>query len=430
MIPFRGWRYDSATAGDLAKLISPPYDIIDPALRDVLFHQSKYNIARIIKADRDTAAPPGQSYAAAGRLFDAWRQKGVVRQDPEPAIYVYEQHFEVHERKFSRTGMAALVRLQELGDGILPHESTLTGPREDRLELLRATATHFGQIFGLYPDPERGVDAILNEAKQKRPLAQAADASGHLHRLWAIADPEKLAAVQSLMSDKGILIADGHHRYETALAYSRERPDLEGARFVMMTLVNMSNPGLVILPIHRLVRNLPDFDRVRFLAALRKRFEVRAYPGDSSAVREAVRGSMAARLSEGDHAFGLYLNDDNFYEVTVSDADALARIQSGSEARRRLDVTILHQLVFEDMLGIGPERVKAQSNVGYVKDFPHAIQDAVRAVASGEGQAFFLLNPARIEDVRTVAANNERMPQKSTFFYPKVYTGMVFDCIA
>jgi len=197
-----------------------------------------------------------------------------------------------------------------------------------------------------------------------------------------------------------------------------------------MTLVNMSNPGLVILPIHRLVRNLPEFDPARFLAKLRKRFQVRAYPGDSSAVREAVRGSMAARLSEGDHAFGLYLNDDNFYEVVVSDADALARIEGGSEARRRLDVTILHQLIFEDMLGIGPERLQAESNVEYVKDFPHAILNAVRAVSSGEAQAFFLLNPVRIEDVRTVAGNNERMPQKSTFFYPKVYTGMVFDCIA
>ena len=427
VVPFRGYRYDTAVAGDVARLIAPPYDVIDPAMRDVLFSQSPHNIARLIRGHRKDGHPSGNPYADVARQLGAWRAQGVVRQDADPAIYVYEQHFEVHDRKFLRTGMIALTRLEEPGKGVMPHETTLAGPRRDRLDLLRATRTQFGQVFALYPDPDSAVDSLLDEAKAGTPLVHAADGWEHLHRLWAVSDPARIAQIQELMRGKDLLIADGHHRYETALAYAQERPDCDAAKYRMMTLVNMANVGLVVLPIHRLIKAVPDFHAKALLESLRRLFNVRSYPGDSEAVRRAVLASIAAEQAAGRHAFGLFVNDGRYYEFVLRHADVMADIPDRSETWRRLDVVVLHHLVLEGLLGITLEHLQAEAHVAYVQDFPHAIREAAQCVSDGESQALFLLNPTRIDDVRTVAQNGERMPQKSTFFYPKVFTGLVFN---
>ncbi len=428
IIPFAGYRYNPLVVGDVAKLIAPPYDVIDLPLRDALYRLSEYNIARLIRAERDETRP-GEPYHAAGKLLAQWQQDRVMLRDPEPALYVYEQFFEVHERKFSRTGLVALARLEELGTGVLPHENTHTGPRRDRLDLLRATRTQFGQIFGLYSDPEARIDAIVDAQKERRPDVHAADTWGQLHRLWVVTEPGIVAELQGLMRDKQVLIADGHHRYETALAYAREHPDLEGAQYRMMTLVNMSNIGLVVLPIHRLLKGLTAFDPADFRAGLRKVFKINTYPGDSSAVRSAVTDSMRARQEKGLHAFGLFVNDGNYYELVLKREELMDEIQGRSEVWRHIDVAMLHHIVFDRILGLTPDRMKEQTNVDYVPGFPHAIDEAIKGVASGECQALFLLNPARVEEVRSIARSGERMPQKSTFFYPKVFTGLVFHQI-
>ena len=270
------------------------------------------------------------------------------------------------------------------------------------------------------------MDDILDRVKSERPLVQATDTLGHLHRLWTITDGETIAHIQNLMADKDILIADGHHRYETALAYANERPDCDAAQYRMMTLVNMSNVGLVVLPIHRMTVGLDPFDAEGFLNNLRRVFEVRAYPGDSAPARSAVLDNIRLQQADGKQAFGLYLGNGNYYTLTLKDPDLMGEVEGASSELRRLDVSVLQHLIFSKILGLTPERMKNQHNLEYVQDFPHAIQAAADLVRRGEGQALFLLNPTRVEEVRVIAGNRERMPQKSTFFYPKVFSGLVF----
>ena len=426
IVPFHGLRYAPAIAGEPGKLIAPPYDVINEPLRDALFHFSEYNISRVIKADRDAT---GGVYASAAALWRSWRDKGVVTPDSEPCIYVYEQLFEVHDRKFSRTGMIALAKLRDLGNGIMPHEKTLSGPRADRLELLRATKTQFGLVFALYPDPENAVDAILESVKSQPPLMQAADRDNQFHRLWAISNPEVIGRIQAIMQDKQLLIADGHHRYETALNYRNENPDCPAAQYRMMAFVNTANVGLVVLPTHRLLKALPGFKPAEFLAKARRHFEVRSYPGHCSAVRQATVEALHELQAEGKHAIALCTGDGCHYILVLRDLAFMNDVDDHSEAWRKLDVSILHHLLLEKLLGITQEQIAEQTYVEYVQDFPHAIDAAAERVHSGEAQALFLLNPTRIEEVMQVARDNERMPQKSTFFYPKVYTGLVFNAL-
>ena len=424
--PFRGYRYDSSVAGDIGKLIAPPYDVIDDATREGLYRQSDYNVARITRADRDESDPSSSPYGAAAALFNEWREAGIVRYDEQPGFYVYEQYFEVQERRMSRTGLIGLTRLRKPGDGVLPHENTHLGPRQDRLQLLRAAHVQFGQVFGLYPDPEGVVDDILERVKRERPVIQATDIAGHLHRLWAITDSETIAHIQNLMADKDILIADGHHRYETALAYASERPDCQGAQYRMMTLVNMSNVGLVVLPIHRMIAGLDAFDPKAFLNALRRAFEVRAYPGDSAVARDAVLKKIRRSQAGGKQAFGLYLGNGNYYTLVLKHSELMDDLGDASPALRALDVSVLQHLVFAKILGLTSEQLKEQHKLEYVSDFLYAIQAAADSVKDGRAQALFLLNPTRVQEVQSIAQNRERMPQKSTFFYPKVFTGLVF----
>jgi len=425
IVPFRGWRFDTQVAADLGKLIAPPYDVIDSPLRDALFRVSPYNIAHLTRADRAENAPGGP-YAAAGELWAQWRKQGIVKQDDKPCLYVYQQYFEVRDRCFSRTALIGAVRLEQFGGGVVPHENTLAGPRSDRLDLVRATHAQFGQVFGLYNDPAGTILRILEPIKKDRPLAHAADRQDLLHRLWAITDPRQIAEIQKTLANREILIADGHHRYETALAFSREHPEIEAAKFRMMALVDASSVGLVILPIHRLVKGLKDFSREGFLAGLRRAFEIKSYPGDTPAVRSAALEAIRELKDEGRHAFGLYLGDGSYRVLNLRRAELMDTRQDHSEAWRRLDVSILHRLILEEGMGVTADRIEKEVNVEYVHDFPHAIQQACDRVRSGDCQALFLLNPTSVAEVQAVAAQRERMPQKSTFFYPKIYTGMVF----
>ena len=426
---FRGYRYNTAIAGEVGKLIAPPYDVIDSPLRDALFRLSDHNVARITRADRQRSADAGNPYESAAACWADWRARDVVTQDERPTIYVYEQFFEARGRKFSRAGMIVLVRLENLGEGVLPHETTLPRAREDRLQLMRATRAQFGQVFGLYPDSEKRVDHVLQRAKTEPPLIRAGDPWDLHHRLWALTDSDAIAEVQDAMRGKEILIADGHHRYETALAYSKERPDCEAAGFRMMTLVNTANPGLLILPIHRRVKNVSGFEPKALLDALRKNFQVHSYPGQSAAVRTAALDAIRAHQAAGRHAFVLFMGNGNYHTVVLKREELLDGTPGRSEATRRLDVTILHNLILEQELGVTAEHLRAQTNVEYVQDFPHAIQEAADHVCSGQGQALFLLNATRVEEVQAAATDRERMPQKSTFFYPKVYSGLVFYCM-
>ena len=423
ILPFQGYRFRAEAAGDVARLIAPPYDVIDPALRDTLWRLSPYNISRVTKADRDESAP--NPYDAAGRLWAEWISKRIVAKDPQPALYVYEQRFEVHEQRLNRTALIARVRLKPHGQGVMPHENTLSGPRSDRLQLMRVTDTQFGQVFGLYQDPAGEVDAVLENAKRQHPITVTADRQDLLHRLWAVTDEAAIARITQLMQDKDILIADGHHRYETSLAYMAEHPENEAAKWRMMALVNTGNPGLVILPTHRCIKNVAGFKPQEFLAKLRKNFDVKSYPGDTAAARNAALAEIREQQAAGRNAFVLQMNDGCHRAIILRDVKAMDAIQGHSDAWRSLDVAVLHHLILEQMLGITAERLAAESNIEYIHDFPHSIDEAAARVRSCGCQALFLLNATRAGEVQAVARNQEKMPQKSTFFYPKMYTGLV-----
>jgi len=425
-VPFCGYRFDPAVAGDLGSVIAPPYDVIDGALRGMLYRQSEHNIARLTHADR---LPGDRPYETAAKLWSEWRAGGVVKRDQQPSFYVYEQLFQAHGRNFSRMALLGLVRLKPADQSILPHEDTLTGPRVDRLDLLRATRTNFGPVFGLCPNGGSRLAGLLAEVKSQPCLVQATDRERNLHNLWTVSDPEFVRQVQEVMAGTEILIADGHHRLETAVAYAAENPNWPAAQYRLIALVNMADPGLLILPIHRCVKKVADFAPREFLERLRRHFDVRTYPGERPAVRNAVRDAMAEQRREGRHAIGLFLGDGNHYMLMLRREESLDELKGRSLAWRTLDVTILHYLILEKDLGITEERLRAESNIEYVHDFPHNLLAAAERVSSGQCQALFLLNPTPVDEVLAVARQHERMPQKTTFFYPKLYTGMVFYCM-
>jgi uncharacterized protein (DUF1015 family) len=279
------------------------------------------------------------------------------------------------------------------------HEQTLSGPKQDRLELLRHTHAHFGQIFMLYPDPQREVDRVLDECSQSQPTVAVTDEYGAEHRLWKIADPQRIDAVRRLMADKKLLIADGHHRYETALAFRNENPGLAGASRVMMTFVNMHSPGLKILATHRLVSGLEDFQADEFLSRVSDLFTV-----DHAASLEQLQSlwSGVPRAAIG---------------VAIGGKLYLLRLRQSSE---KLDVPILHELLLRDVLGVSEEAVRTEKNLHYVR----GLDKAVQAARQGDAQIAFLLRPASIEDVARISFSGGVMPQKSTDFYPKLLSGL------
>jgi len=429
ILPFRGVRFDERLAGPLDGLIAPPYDVIDEFLYHELRRLSPYNVVRLIlpgAPDEDGRAPTGTKadYAEAGALLRDWQARGLLRCEESPALYVYEQTGEFGGERRSRTGLVALVRLAAPGEGILPHERTHAAQKADRLNLLSATKANLGQIFALYDDPHRETTALLGEMKAGEPLARAEDADGGAHRLWAVTDPKPIARVTQALRGRDLVIADGHHRYETALTYHRRHPRSRAAAYRMMTLVTLSDPGLTVLPIHRLVHDVPGFDRDALPAVLAKDFEVSVYPGGNAAARSRLLQAMAASQREGRHAFGLYLGDERHHLAVLRDPAAMDAAGVRCAAWKGLDVAVLHALVLEKVLGLGRERPVAQ-HVVYVSGIGDAVSRSAARVDRGECQALFLLNPTRVADVAEVARAGERMPEKATFFYPKVYTGLV-----
>jgi len=402
IFPFQPYRYSDA-AGRLADLVTQPYDKISPEMRARYLALNPYNLVRIILGERQASdnSTANVYTRAAGHLND-WIARGVLVREPEPCLFAYFQDFSVPDtgERLSRRGFIGLSAVEDYGAGVVHrHEQTLSGPKQDRLDLLRHTHAHFGQIFMLYPDPKREVDRQLEACTQGNPAADVVDEYGAAHRLWKIADPSHIAAIRRLMADKKLLIADGHHRYETALAFRKENPGLAGASRVMMTFVNMHSPGLKILATHRLVSGLADFDAGAFLRSASTGFqvdEVSSAEQLQSLWSEAPRGAIGVAAGKK-----LYL----------------LRLRVASE---KLDVPILHETLLGGVLGINEEAVRAEKNIRYVR----GLDKAVEAARRGEAQVAFLLRPTAIEDVARISFSGGVMPQKSTDFYPKLLSGL------
>jgi len=418
---FRGVRYNLEVVGDLSRVVTQPYDRIGSEEEEAYKRRSPYNIVRIIGGK----VPPQDEaeYARRGETFCTWLSQGVLLRDPEPGIYAYYQEFEWEGKLYTRKGLVALLDLQE--SPVKAHERTLKGPKEDRLKLLRATEANFGHVFMLYQDPARRASGAADaEVAGREPDMTATDDFGNLHKLWRITDEEAIRAAREVLEGLPVFIADGHHRFETAVTFMREcfsrgwkpvPPETFTSR--MVTLVNTAEPGLVIRPIHRIVHSLPGFDPDRLLKELERDFRVEAL---SSA--EEAQTRLAAGMGK-EHVFVLVLPEGRFYATSLRDEGKIPELVSGdrSLAWKSLDVSILHKAVLERLLRIDEERLAAGTNVSYTP-YRDKVIDAVR---KGEGQLGVLLNPTRVEEVLAVAGHGERMPQKSTDFYPKLLTGLV-----
>jgi uncharacterized protein (DUF1015 family) len=423
---FRGFRYDLGRAGALTDLVAPPYDVIDANLQQALYERSPYNAIRL----ELTREQPGDNehenkYIRAARDVKDWVVQDVIRQDSLRHLYVVEQEFTVEGKTYKRRGFVARVRLEPFGTGrIFPHEETLSGPKADRLKLFHATGMNLSPIFGLYPDEQNDVFAKLETLTFRTPPLEAIDHLGVVSRLWPIADEKAINAVIGLMGPRPVFIADGHHRYETGLKYLEEKlaagevvNDEAPARFTMMMLVSMSDPGLIILPTHRLVSGLPDLTAVDLRTMLEPFFAVETVGSGVSGGQEAwerieMDGSQAL--------LGFHTNADDQWSVARFAAPARMKELAAdhSDDWRDLAVSVLHVLVLNKLVGGSP-------TCRYV----HLPQEVNDAIAAKECQLAALIPPATMGHVERIAGNREKMPPKSTYFYPKLLTGLVFNSL-
>ena len=418
--PFRALRY-TAAAGGPALLTCPPYDIIGEEERRKYLGGSPYNVVRL-------ELPEGEDpYAEAGRTLRAWLADGILRRDTDPGFYLYEEEFTAYGQTKKVKGFICLVRLEEFSKGIiLPHEETLSKAKEDRFNLMKATGCNFSQIYSLYMDEGRVTGKKLDALSSGSPRYEFSDGAV-THRLWLVNDREVIASISADFTDRKLYIADGHHRYETALNYrgwKREQGTADGGEdYVMMMLVDMESDGLVVFPTHRLVRGLPGgglpprFDAEKLLRECAEQFDVVRY--DSLSGMEKTLDGLYA---QGKNAFAFYSGGDGWALLSLKDTKAMAEaLPEKSEAYRSLDVSVLHSLILERLLGIDKENMAKQVNLTYTR----SSEEALQSVRSGESQCAFLLNPTRVTQIRDVAAAGEKMPQKSTYFYPKLITGLV-----
>jgi len=430
--PFRAYRYDAAVVGDVGNCVAPPYDVISPAEQESLYRKSEYNIVRIIKGKTDPSDNErNNQYTRAAEYLNTWIEKGVLKKDSVDSIYAYIQDFQVDGQDLQRLSFIALGKLEEFGNAVRPHENILSEPIADRLNLKRATSARFGLPLMLYEDPSGVADKIIAKAAQQKPLVEFRNDDNVRHRLFAITDAAEIGVIVDLMRDKVCIIADGHHRYTTGLAYSRENPNPE-ARYQMLAFVNVCHKGMVILATHRLVGNLNDFEPSKFIKGLEADFELTRYGFDSEQTKLQARQKAMTKMKqqhrEGKNAIGLYFSDGAFYAAVLKNHQAMiSAAPEKSEAWRSLDVAVLHKLILEKRLGIGEPQLTAGTNVEYLVDLGDAVDRAIRLIDSGQKQLLFLLNPTKWQQIRSVTEAGERMPQKSTYFYPKIYTGLTIN---
>jgi uncharacterized protein (DUF1015 family) len=433
IFPFRAYRYNSALV-EPGKVLTQPYDKITPAMAEKYAAASPYNLIPIEKGkSRAEDTPADNVYTRAAKTLDEWIRAKVIVQDAAPSLYAYFQEYTVpgtKERR-ARKGFIAVGRIEDYSAGVVfRHEQTLSGPKADRLELLRHTQTHTGQLFMLYSDPAARVDALLDAAARSKAEVEIRDEYDVVHKLWPVTDTQTIETIRREMADKKLVIADGHHRYETALAYRDEcraragRVDANAPyEKVMMTLFNTAGKGLTILPTHRVVANVPNFSVGGFRAALANAFDVNSYLFNGSAERPKAYEQFRRDLLRGQEqrAIGAYAGDGAFYIfVLKKEANLEVLLQGVSPAQRRLDVVLLHRLILERGLNITQDAVKTEKNITYEREMDTAIGE----VDSGRAQICFLLNPVSVETVAEMAMGGEVLPQKSTDFFPKLMSGI------
>lgn len=416
--PFRALRYTEA-AGGISELTCPPYDVISEEQRRAFLSENPHNVIRLELPRGD------QPYEEAGKTLREWERDGILKRDTDPGLYIYEEEFTAYGERKRVKGLICLVRLEEYANGIvLPHEETLSKAKEDRFRLMKKTFCNFSQIYSLYLDGEHRTLRRLDALSGGKPRYEFSDGEV-VHRLWLVNDTAAIREIRADFSDRRLFIADGHHRYETALNFRNwcrsEEISKEGGDpdYVMMTLVDMESDGLVVFPTHRLVFGLKNFSEETLLKGCEEFFDVIPREGT-----DEMEPNLDALYRQGKKAFACYCGGEKWNLLVLRNEAAARRfLPERSEAYRSLDVTVLHSLILERVLGIDAENMAQQVNLTYTR----SVKDAVASVRDGTSQCAFLLNPTRVGQIRDVAAAGDKMPQKSTYFYPKLITGLVMN---
>jgi uncharacterized protein (DUF1015 family) len=424
---FRGLRYDLGHVGSLSDVIAPPYDVIGPELQDQLYKKHPANVIRLILNREE----PGDDemnnrYTRAAKFLKNWRSEGLLFTEADPAVYVYHQQFDYAGQTFTRRGVMARVRLERFGEGkIYPHEETMSGPKQDRLLLTRACKANLSQIFGIYPDPRSEAQELLEKAIAGQTPLEATDHLGVVHRMWPVSDVKVITALSALLGPQPVFIADGHHRYETACNYRDElaaRGPLDAnhpANFVLMMCISMSDPGMIVLPTHRLFRGLPAMTSSELIAKLGDAFSTRV-AGEGSDLADSVWHEIETAGNQG--TIGFFTQQDQRWivaRITPAGERRMAEVAADhSNDWRDLGVALLHRLVIENLLG--------------ARDLPkptyvHLVQEVVDELESEVYPLAALVMPATLDHIESVSKTFERMPAKSTYFYPKLLSGLVIN---
>ncbi len=424
--PFSGVRYDLRKVKDLSRVTAPPYDVISEALQNRLYERDPYNIVRLILGRQHTTDTEGENrYTRSAHDLQTWLREGILMRDKEPSLYLYEQTFKADDKERVRRGFIALRRIEEFEKGkIYRHEKTLTGPKEDRFLLIKACGANFSPIFSLYSDPGRQLSRLFKPSFDQPPLADFTDEERVRHRFWRVIDRALLKSTDDLVGGKNLFIADGHHRYETAIAYRNwlraqypKSPENASFNYVMMFFTEMGDPGLVILPTHRILQNWPSFDRENFKKRLRDAYEFKTFEEGS---RDAFLDELRIRGRRGT-AFGLLFPGEKVLHLILLRDDRIDDKDVGS----KIDTAVLHQLVLRGVLHLGEEEEKDPRYLKFIKE----IDEGFEARRLPGVDCIFLLNSPDMAALRNVVEAGLVLPPKTTFFYPKLVTGLVMNPI-
>ncbi len=420
--PFCGLRYDTEKVGSLSLVTAPPYDIISDSEQDTLVSRHANNVISLeLGKTFDTDTEINNRYTRARDCLNDWITSGVLKFDEAPAYYIYEEIFEVFGTVKHLRGIISAVELVPFSKKIiLPHEETLSKAKADRFNLMSETHANFSPIYFLYMDEKKTVNRIMTDICKTEPTESFKTDDGIIHNMWVVNDKDICAEIEASFKDKQLFIADGHHRYETALKFSETFPDNEKAKHILAFSVEMDDPGLVVLPTHRIVKDLECFDEDAVISQLTSYFDVRkVYAKDIDKTAEKL---LAENIDET--SFALYTGKDYFYLITLTNSKAMGKfLPDKSEAYCELDVSVLHTLILDKIFHIDMENMTNQKNLVYTK----FAAEAVDAVKLSGANCAFLLNGTKIRQIKDVSLNNEKMPQKSTYFYPKLITGLVIN---
>ena len=442
ILPFKGLRYNPEKIKDISKVITPPYDVISEKERDDYYQLHPDNIIRLILSkDLPGDDQSNNKYTRSAEFFDTWRKEEILKEETEPAIYIYAQEFTLSGKKYIRRGFISLVKLEDFQTGeIYPHEHTLAKPKEDRMNLMKACNANLSQVFTFFEDEDSKISNLLHKVSEGSPGTGVVpdidftDIYGVKNSLWVIKDNKVIEELILQMKDRALFIADGHHRYETALFYRDFIKDREKAQsgngdspsdYIMMMCVSMEDPGLQILPTHRLARNIKDLDPEKIKKSLSEVFDINDMGNDCSTEtlmlelsRDAHKHKLAMYIGEG---------DKQFYVLTLRDEKLLEQILTDEYSEWKfIDTGILHGVIFDRVLGIQAKNISKSESVKYIQ----GVEDSVASVNKGEYQIAFFLNATKIGQIRDIAIKRHKMPPKATYFYPKLMTGIVLRHIS